>query len=1025
MMGLQGITGKRKLEAAVAPGELSPAKNGRWEAQDCIARLQAVAVPSDTWRSPTPSLTATLLTDDFEDDDDFEDELSDDDKCPGVPEPARYPQYPRYPPDYWQYYQPPQQQTIRCEENGKSYLELGAAPPQRTRCCDGRTRWCHIPCYRQRRLAVLNLSMCKLARYRQCSDPSLRRSVLICNTLRRLEREMETDPPEPNYSSLPELSPPSRISPVIPDPSYEQTLREMTCSSGRATPFPSTLPDTDSGIGDDEMTKPINWGSVLSLTAQTDLEPLNNNELYAELGLSNDMTQEWKEPSTSRSEDWDGFMHVLVGIMGPRGKHFKRNKGNPRFQKFRKGKSTQKKTYSIYQKPNSNSKKRNFSSSQSERTKRQKTEDIEVKEPEINENSSSSEEEDNLNQLLQTFDCKTISKQSLAVNSSDDSEEDVNEDESNDGSLSEDEISLVDEEKDKLNGEIEEENKIDEVSTDKDQDLVEKDEVDAETQKEDDNKLADLHDPFAKHLFYELSESLLQSLQSVPSIVTNHSIDWPCLGKLQIKITKGEEQQIIDSTCGIIEKKRFASPGRIPTHLTPEQCTFESFHIKSQLVNNISGANKTKVLHHNARLTKKDDVPEEYRDQGLVRPKVLIVVPFRNSAYRIISTIIDILISEDNGNVLNRNRFLEEFTGHELALPKKNPKPEDYEKLFAGNTGDDFRIGLTITKKSLKLFANFYSSDIIVASPLGLRTIIGAEGETDRDFDFLASIELLVLDQTELFLMQNWDHIFHLFNHLHLQPKESHGTDFSRVRTWSLNGWAKYYRQTLIFSSVTLPEINTIFNKKCFNYAGKVKCIKNISLGSICQVFNQLPHVFQKFNANSVSQSIDARFNFFIDKVLPQQREILMRQTLIYISNYFDYVKLRNHFKKEDIGFVQICEYSKEGKIARARDMFFHGDAHFLLYTERYHFFNRIKIKGIRHIIFYQPPIFPHFYYEMCNLMQEANMNKKIGSSSNMTVTVLYSHYDLNQISEIVGTDRAARMLHSDRNVHMLVTDAK
>lgn len=103
---------------------------------------------------------------------------------------------------------PPQQQTIRCEENGKSYLELGASPPARTRCCDGRTRWCHVPCYRQRRLAVLNLSMCKLARYRQCSDPSLRRSVLICNTLRRLEREMESEPPEPSYpASLPPLSP--------------------------------------------------------------------------------------------------------------------------------------------------------------------------------------------------------------------------------------------------------------------------------------------------------------------------------------------------------------------------------------------------------------------------------------------------------------------------------------------------------------------------------------------------------------------------------------------------------------------------------------------------------------------------------------------------------------------------------------------------------------------------------------------------------------------------------------------------
>ncbi|KAJ8925387.1 hypothetical protein NQ315_009219 [Exocentrus adspersus] len=319
MMGLQattGVAGKRKLEAATAPLESSPAKTGRWEADDCIARLQAVAVPADTWRAPTPSLAATLLTDDEFDDDEFEDELSDEERCGStIPGPARFTQQPfnRYhQTDYWQYYQPPQQQTIRCEENGKSYLELGASPPVRTRCCDGRTRWCHVPCYRQRRLAVLNLSMCKLARYRQCSDPSLRRSVLICNTLRRLEREMESEPPEPSYPTLPEMSSPYRPSPV-PESSYEQSLRDMNCS-GRATPFPSTAPDTDSGLGEDEMARPINWGSVLSLTSQTDLESLNNNELYAELGLSDQ--SEWKEPSTSRTDnlnEWDGFMHVLVG----------------------------------------------------------------------------------------------------------------------------------------------------------------------------------------------------------------------------------------------------------------------------------------------------------------------------------------------------------------------------------------------------------------------------------------------------------------------------------------------------------------------------------------------------------------------------------------------------------------------------------------------------------------------------------------------------------------------------------------
>ncbi|KAL3286128.1 hypothetical protein HHI36_000641 [Cryptolaemus montrouzieri] len=323
MMGLQATPGKRKLEAATAPGDSSPPKSGRWEADDCIARLQAVAVPGDTWRSPTPSLAATLLSsDEFEDDDDFEDELSDDDRCVSVPEAARYtqptPYHQRYQSaDYWQYYQPPQQ-TIRCEENGKSYLELGASPSVRTRCCDGRARWCHVPCYRQRRLAVLNLSMCKLARYRQCSDPSLRRSVLICNTLRRLEREMESDPAESSsypQTNIPEVPPPSRLNPVIPESSsYEQSLRDMACSSGRATPFPSSAPDTDSGLGDDEMTKPINWSSVLSLSSQTDLESLNNNELYAELGLTNE-SSEWKDPtSQQRTEnEWDGFMHVLVG----------------------------------------------------------------------------------------------------------------------------------------------------------------------------------------------------------------------------------------------------------------------------------------------------------------------------------------------------------------------------------------------------------------------------------------------------------------------------------------------------------------------------------------------------------------------------------------------------------------------------------------------------------------------------------------------------------------------------------------
>ncbi|KOX71299.1 hypothetical protein WN51_04403 [Melipona quadrifasciata] len=233
MMGLQATAGKRKLEGGVGCMEFdmdmgeSPSKLGRMEGSWWAME--------DSYTPPLSQTPASYYDMEW-----------------GTPH----------------HYEPP---TIRREENGKSYLELGSSYRANERCCEGsRSSWCRRgrACYRQRRLAVLNISMCKLARYRQFPDPSLHRSVLICNTLRHLEREMERD-----------RSPPP-MEPVIPAPIAQLQPPEQ----GRLTPFPmpptpSNETDADSGIGDSDDSRSINWGSVLSLSSQSPLDPLNNNEL--------------------------------------------------------------------------------------------------------------------------------------------------------------------------------------------------------------------------------------------------------------------------------------------------------------------------------------------------------------------------------------------------------------------------------------------------------------------------------------------------------------------------------------------------------------------------------------------------------------------------------------------------------------------------------------------------------------------------------------------------------------------------
>lgn len=175
--------------------------------------------------------------------------------------------------------------------------------------------------------------------------------------------------------------------------------------------------------------------------------------------------------------------------------------------------------------------------------------------------------------------------------------------------------------------------------------------------------------------------------------------------------------------------------------------------------------NNEHLAHLAAAEKAKEPLPTlpDTRDQGFTRPKILILLPFRNSAQTWLDHLSNLSLAT---SIENHARFLSEFQLPEdsvdkLALPDASSKyPADHVATFKGNIDDSFRIGVKMNRKSLKVFTEFYSSDIILASPLGLRKSIESKGkEGEGEADFLSSIECCVVDQADVMSMQNWEHL--------------------------------------------------------------------------------------------------------------------------------------------------------------------------------------------------------------------------------------------------------------------------
>jgi U3 small nucleolar RNA-associated protein 25 len=219
----------------------------------------------------------------------------------------------------------------------------------------------------------------------------------------------------------------------------------------------------------------------------------------------------------------------------------------------------------------------------------------------------------------------------------------------------------------------------------------------------------------------------------------------------------------------------------------------------------------------------------------------------------------------------------------------------------------------------MRLFSDFFISDIIIASPIGLKLVMeqsmsstNDEEETtasrkirEANASFLSSIEIIALHQADVLFMQNWDHVEFVLQHCNKLPKDIGDTDFSRVRPYFLDGNADMHRQLIISSQFNDPELASTFRRYSKSISGNIRLKKDWNDGTINQVVNSVTQVFQLIpRISSFMEEDDLRFSYFKEFVLSPILRNKQSHTLIVTPSYLNYVRVRNELMRSEVRWV-------------------------------------------------------------------------------------------------------------------------
>ena len=197
---------------------------------------------------------------------------------------------------------------------------------------------------------------------------------------------------------------------------------------------------------------------------------------------------------------------------------------------------------------------------------------------------------------------------------------------------------------------------------------------------------------------------------------------------------------------------------------------------------------------------------------------------------------------------------------------------------------DFFRIGISYNFETnkLKLYTSFEESDIIIASPLGLKFISKNDENPDevenlkqkQSYDFLSSIEILLIDNMNLFLYQNMSHLEEILFHLNIFPKKSSSlVNVHRIKDIVKDNNGKYIRQNIIVSDYKNLEIECLIKTFCLNYRGRYQMHQkheNLFISQDYSPFNlKMEFKFLKIDVKADAKTLaEFKFNYFTKNVI-------------------------------------------------------------------------------------------------------------------------------------------------------------